>query len=218
MLCQMPLKLLPKCNQTKKIRWFCGFNGVILAFRREFLEQSTTFKIQDVNILGFFVNETLKTCFSIVLNTDRRYIYLFSFSVQRTVQKNAKYVCLAAKNCPVDKRRRNRCQYCRFQKCLVVGMVKEGKPFNPCGFIFGIRGQTKAENSCIVLCSAVVRTDGLKGRRGRLPSKPKAVPDSSSPVSNLLSALVRAHVDSNPPPSLLNCFKVRSVIMVLLRF
>lgn len=46
---------------------------------------------------------------------------------QRTVQKNAKYVCLTNKNCPVDKRRRNRCQFCRFQKCLAVGMVKEGK-------------------------------------------------------------------------------------------
>lgn len=49
------------------------------------------------------------------------------FVLQRTVQKNAKYVCLANKNCPVDKRRRNRCQYCRFQKCLAVGMVKEGR-------------------------------------------------------------------------------------------
>ena len=38
----------------------------------------------------------------------------------------AKYVCLANKNCPIDKRRRNRCQYCRYQKCLAVGMVKEG--------------------------------------------------------------------------------------------
>ncbi|KAM3857186.1 nuclear receptor subfamily 4 group A member 2-like [Diretmus argenteus] len=97
---------------------------------------------------------------------------------KRTVQKNAKYVCLAAKSCPVDKRRRNRCQYCRFQKCLAVGMVKE-----------------------------VVRTDGLKGRRGRLPSKPKAVPDTTSPVSSLLSALVRAHVESNPPPSRLDYSK-----------
>nr|XP_020656813.1 nuclear receptor subfamily 4 group A member 2 [Pogona vitticeps] len=91
---------------------------------------------------------------------------------KRTVQKNAKYVCLANKNCPVDKRRRNRCQYCRFQKCLAVGMVKE-----------------------------VVRTDSLKGRRGRLPSKPKSPqePSPPSPPVSLISALVRAHVDSNPP-------------------
>ena len=39
---------------------------------------------------------------------------------KRTVQKNAKYVCLADKNCPVDKRRRNRCQFCRFQKVLLL--------------------------------------------------------------------------------------------------
>lgn len=57
------------------------------------------------------------------------------FSLQRTVQKNAKYVCLANKNCPVDKRRRNRCQFCRFQKCLVVGMVREGMS-RPCSFFF----------------------------------------------------------------------------------
>uniref|UniRef100_A0A3Q1ILV7 Nuclear receptor subfamily 4 group A member 2 n=1 Tax=Anabas testudineus TaxID=64144 RepID=A0A3Q1ILV7_ANATE len=99
---------------------------------------------------------------------------------KRTVQKNAKYVCLAAKSCPVDKRRRNRCQYCRFQKCLAVGMVKE-----------------------------VVRTDSLKGRRGRLPSKPKTLPDSSSPVNNLLSALIRAHVESNPQPSRLDYSKFK---------
>lgn len=54
-------------------------------------------------------------------------IFCLGFFLQRTVQKNAKYVCLADKNCPVDKRRRNRCQFCRFQKCLSVGMVKEGK-------------------------------------------------------------------------------------------
>ncbi|KAI4794414.1 hypothetical protein KUCAC02_032088 [Chaenocephalus aceratus] len=81
---------------------------------------------------------------------------------KRKVQKNSR--------CPVDKRRRNRCQFCRFQKCLNVGMV--------------------------------VRTDGLKGRRGRLPSKPKVVAEATaassvSPVS-LIAALVRAHIDSNP--------------------
>ncbi|KAL7385356.1 hypothetical protein ABVT39_020300 [Epinephelus coioides] len=96
---------------------------------------------------------------------------------KRTVQKNAKYVCLANKNCPVDKRRRNRCQFCRFQKCIVVGMVRE-----------------------------VVRTDNLKGRRGRLPSKPKSPqePSPPSPPVSLISALVRAHVDSNPSMSALD--------------
>lgn len=56
----------------------------------------------------------------------------------------------------------------------------------------------------------MVRTDSLKGRRGRLPSKPKSTPHqqhqhevscSSSPNSppiSLMTALVRAHVDSSP--------------------
>uniref|UniRef100_A0A5K3EWA7 Nuclear receptor domain-containing protein n=1 Tax=Mesocestoides corti TaxID=53468 RepID=A0A5K3EWA7_MESCO len=68
---------------------------------------------------------------------------------KRTIQKNAHYVCLQTKNCIVDKRRRNRCQYCRFQKCLKVGMVKE-----------------------------VVRRDSLKGRRGRLSAKARCPIDS----------------------------------------
>ena len=89
---------------------------------------------------------------------------------KRTVQKNAKYVCLADKSCPVDKRRRNRCQFCRFQKCLAVGMVKE-----------------------------VVRTDGLKGRRGRLPTKPRSNQDPApQPPVALITSLVRAHVESTP--------------------
>nr|XP_019960258.1 PREDICTED: probable nuclear hormone receptor HR38 [Paralichthys olivaceus] len=90
---------------------------------------------------------------------------------KRTVQKNSKYVCLATKDCPVDKRRRNRCQFCRFQKCLAVGMVRE-----------------------------VVRTDSLKGRRGRLPSKPKVVQEVTTTVSpvSMIASLVRAHIDSTP--------------------
>ncbi|XP_063699631.1 probable nuclear hormone receptor HR38 [Culicoides brevitarsis] len=89
---------------------------------------------------------------------------------KRTVQKGSTYLCLGNKNCPVDKRRRNRCQFCRFQKCLLVGMVKE-----------------------------VVRTDSLKGRRGRLPSKPRSPHKSPpSPPISLVTALVRALVDTTP--------------------
>ncbi|TMS19100.1 Nuclear receptor subfamily 4 group A member 1 [Larimichthys crocea] len=104
---------------------------------------------------------------------------------KRTVQKNAKYVCLANKDCPVDKRRRNRCQFCRFQKCLAVGMVKE-----------------------------VVRTDSLKGRRGRLPSKPKTLSEASSttPSVNIIASLVRAHLDSNPTIGKLDYSKYQETV------
>lgn len=64
------------------------------------------------------------------------FLFFLFFYLQRTVQKNAKYVCLANKNCPVDKRRRNRCQFCRFQKCLVVGMVREGTFLFSCNTLY----------------------------------------------------------------------------------
>lgn len=60
-------------------------------------------------------------------------------------------MCAGNKNCPIDKRYRSRCQYCRYQKCLEVGMVRE-----------------------------VVRFGSLQGRRGRLPSKVKSSTVSSS--------------------------------------
>ena len=105
---------------------------------------------------------------------------------KRTVQKSAKYVCLADKNCPVDKRRRNRCQFCRFQKCMFVGMVKE-----------------------------VVRTDSLKGRRGRLPTKPRNQIDvANSPPVALVTALVRAHMDSSPKLENLDYSQVRIIARI----
>ncbi|NXP12328.1 NR4A1 protein, partial [Thinocorus orbignyianus] len=53
--------------------------------------------------------------------------------------------------------------------------------------------------------AAVVRTDSLKGRRGRLPSKPKQPPEAS-PVS-LITSLVRAHIDSVPSATKLDYSK-----------
>ncbi|KAK5980190.1 Nuclear receptor domain-containing protein [Trichostrongylus colubriformis] len=47
---------------------------------------------------------------------------------KRTVQKASKYACAGNRNCPIEKRYRSRCQACRFQKCLSVGMVKEREP------------------------------------------------------------------------------------------
>lgn len=35
------------------------------------------------------------------------------------------YTCHRDKNCIINKVTRNRCQYCRLQKCFEVGMSKE---------------------------------------------------------------------------------------------
>lgn len=44
---------------------------------------------------------------------------------KRTVRKDLTYACREDKNCTIDKRQRNRCQYCRYQKCLACGMKRE---------------------------------------------------------------------------------------------
>nr|QJG66095.1 retinoid X receptor [Bonellia viridis] len=44
---------------------------------------------------------------------------------KRTVRKDLQYACRDEKNCQIDKRQRNRCQYCRYMKCLAMGMKRE---------------------------------------------------------------------------------------------
>ncbi|XP_030754602.1 hormone receptor 4 isoform X2 [Sitophilus oryzae] len=42
---------------------------------------------------------------------------------KRTVQNRRVYTCVADGNCEITKTQRNRCQYCRFKKCIEQGMV-----------------------------------------------------------------------------------------------
>ncbi|XP_060525233.1 hormone receptor 4 isoform X2 [Cylas formicarius] len=42
---------------------------------------------------------------------------------KRTVQNRRVYTCVADGNCEITKAQRNRCQYCRFKKCIEQGMV-----------------------------------------------------------------------------------------------
>ena len=46
---------------------------------------------------------------------------------KRTVQNKKVYTCVAERQCQIDKTQRKRCPYCRFQKCLEVGMKLEGE-------------------------------------------------------------------------------------------
>ena len=46
---------------------------------------------------------------------------------KRTVQNKKMYQCVDKQTCQIDKHQRKRCAYCRFHKCLQVGMKLEGK-------------------------------------------------------------------------------------------
>ncbi len=57
---------------------------------------------------------------------------LFSFSFikgffRRSQQNNAMYSCSRQRNCLIDRTNRNRCQHCRLQKCLALGMSRDGE-------------------------------------------------------------------------------------------
>ncbi|GMT28875.1 hypothetical protein PFISCL1PPCAC_20172, partial [Pristionchus fissidentatus] len=48
---------------------------------------------------------------------------------RRSQSTNVNYTCPRARNCTVDRINRNRCQYCRLNKCIEMGMSKDAVKF-----------------------------------------------------------------------------------------
>uniref|UniRef100_A0A674E4M2 RAR-related orphan receptor B n=2 Tax=Salmo trutta TaxID=8032 RepID=A0A674E4M2_SALTR len=48
---------------------------------------------------------------------------------RRSQQNNAAYSCPRQRNCLIDRTNRNRCQHCRLQKCLALGMSRDAVKF-----------------------------------------------------------------------------------------
>ncbi|KAM5256732.1 nuclear receptor ROR-gamma isoform 2-T2 [Ctenodactylus gundi] len=48
---------------------------------------------------------------------------------RRSQQCNVAYSCTRQQNCPIDRASRNRCQHCRLQKCLALGMSRDAVKF-----------------------------------------------------------------------------------------
>lgn len=46
---------------------------------------------------------------------------------KRSIRKQLAYQCRGSMNCEITKHHRNRCQYCRLQKCLACGMRSDCK-------------------------------------------------------------------------------------------
>ncbi|KAA0203618.1 FTZ-F1 [Hyalella azteca] len=81
---------------------------------------------------------------------------------KRTVQNKKVYTCVADRQCQIDKTQRKRCPYCRFQKCIEVGMKLEGKPE-----IFFIIFYTSMIYVTKVMCLTAVRQDRMRGGRNK---------------------------------------------------
>lgn len=74
-------------------------------------------------ICNIILEETVP---NIVTNNSFLILYLKGF-FKRTVQNNKRYTCAESQDCKIDKTQRKRCPFCRFQKCLNVGMRLEGE-------------------------------------------------------------------------------------------
>lgn len=48
---------------------------------------------------------------------------------RRSQQCHVAYSCTRQQNCPIDRTSRNRCQHCRLQKCLALGMSRDAVKF-----------------------------------------------------------------------------------------
>lgn len=63
-------------------------------------------------------DSVLKLCFYV-------FLCLLQGFFRRSIQKQIEYKCLRDGKCLVIRLNRNRCQYCRFKKCLAAGMSKD---------------------------------------------------------------------------------------------
>ncbi|XP_053330303.1 steroid hormone receptor ERR2 [Spea bombifrons] len=116
---------------------------------------------------------------------------------KRTIQGNIDYACPAAKQCDITQRRRKSCQFCRFAKCLRVGMLKEGVRLDR------VRGGRQKYRRCR-------EADGGGFQGETLPDtlKPRGYPEAVTRiVSHLLTAepgRIYATPDPAAPDSELN--------------
>ncbi|KAF2879832.1 hypothetical protein ILUMI_26359 [Ignelater luminosus] len=106
---------------------------------------------------------------------------------KRTVQNRRVYTCVADGNCEITKAQRNRCQYCRFKKCIEQGMVLQAvrEDRMPGG-----------RNS-----GAVYNLYKVKYKKHK---KPTSKQHQKIPEKTLLSSQLKCEQRSNIPPHLVN--------------
>ena len=118
--CFRLLRLCTKSREPKNLNQSRSINSYeIMKYKQLGSAWLVDPKRRLLNMLLQMVNCLLLICF----------IYSCKEFFKRTVQNKRVYTgCVMDDgNCEVNKTQRNRCQYCRFKKCLQQGMVLAGK-------------------------------------------------------------------------------------------
>lgn len=106
---------------------------------------------------------------------------------KRSIRKQLGYQCRGAKNCEVTKHHRNRCQYCRLQKCLACGMRSDSVQHERKPII------DKKDTSSSFSCNSVNKIFIRKDLNTESPSH--IVPSTLQPCDMGLSTLSKRTID-----------------------
>lgn len=71
---------------------------------------------------------TREAFLTVHLSPTHSHVWFLQGFFRRSIQQNIQYKkCLKMENCTIVRINRNRCQQCRFKKCLAVGMSRDGE-------------------------------------------------------------------------------------------
>uniref|UniRef100_A0A4Y0BND1 Ecdysone-induced protein 78C n=1 Tax=Anopheles funestus TaxID=62324 RepID=A0A4Y0BND1_ANOFN len=104
---------------------------------------------------------------------------------RRSIQKQIEYRCLRDGKCLVIRLNRNRCQYCRFKKCLSVGMSRDSVRYGRVPKKSREAGSCSEENMSICVNSTTPSVTQLNGSLGNgHTNNAHGMPTTTTTISN----------------------------------
>ncbi len=113
---------------------------------------------------------------------------------KRSIRRQVNYICRGDRTCVVNKAYRNRCQFCRLRKCLLVGMRSEA--------VQNERKPTRVPQQATGLTSPIIESSPHLSKQLRAGISPKPPPVTlASSLSSLQSLIQDSAVSrvSAPP-------------------